>query len=88
MQNTVVEVDGLFFEETPVGLARQLHTFGGIAHVAVDRRAGTVTVAYDESRLSAREVARMICECGYSCPRYVDVYLGGADSWPVSPGSA
>ena len=68
MSSVMMHVDGLEFEHTRVGLARQLEQFTGIARVEVDPAAGTATVVYDDTRLGGpAAVAHLIAECGYQC---------------------
>ena len=67
MARTRCHVEHLWFEHSGVGLQRQLTSFGGIESVVVDPLAEAVTVEFDESRLDAAAVRRLISICGYEC---------------------
>ena len=65
VRRIVVDIDGLYFEHSQVGLANQLRGSTGIRDIVVDPRAGTVSIMFDENVLSDRAVRRLISECGY-----------------------
>ncbi len=67
MERTRCHVEHLWFEHSDVGLRRQLGSCGGIESVDVDPLAEAVTVEFDESRLDAAAVRRLISSCGYEC---------------------
>ena len=67
MRRITAEFDRLGFEHSPIGLARQLRIRAGISGVEVDPRANRASITYDESKLTASQVARLIAECGYEC---------------------
>lgn len=65
MSHLIATIEGLQFENTPVGLARQLGAAPGVAGVEVDARTGTVKVGYDDTRLTEGDVRLLIRRCGY-----------------------
>jgi copper chaperone CopZ len=65
MKRLVTTIDADMFENTAVGLERQLTRRAGIGHVDVNRATHTVTVDFDNGRLEPAEVKRLIAECGY-----------------------
>lgn len=65
MSRMIAHVDGLLYEHSVVGLAAQIGRRAGIRRVAVDAASGRVTILYDATRVSARELPRLIVECGY-----------------------
>jgi hypothetical protein len=67
MRQITAEFDRLGFEHSSIGLARQLQIRAGISRVEVDPRADRASITYDETRLTASQVARLIAECGYEC---------------------
>jgi hypothetical protein len=67
MRRAIAEVDGMVFEHSPVGLARQLRGRVGIGRVQVDGAAGRAAIEYDPARVGVRELPRLIAECGYVC---------------------
>lgn len=64
-KTTRYHVAQLYFEDSVVGLARQLSQCPGVLHVAVDRRTGLVAVDFDERDVTAKRLERTICDCGY-----------------------
>lgn len=71
-------VEHLEYEHSVVGLRNQLQRLPGIREVMTDPRAATATVDYDSCRCGAREVARMIEECGYRCGGMLPTGAGAA----------
>lgn len=69
VRRVTVAVNGLHYEHSPVGLAHQLHGNPGIVDVAVDTRAGTALITFDETRLSEDAVIHLVSECGYELGR-------------------
>lgn len=69
VRRVTVAVNGLYYENSLIGLAHQLHKCPGILDVAVDPRAGTALITFDESRLSEDAVIRLISDCGYELGR-------------------
>ena len=67
MQRITAEIDRLGFEHSSIGLARQLRMRSGISRVEVDQRTDRAAITYDETRLTASQVERLIGECGYEC---------------------
>ena len=67
MRQITAEFDRLGFEHSSVGLGRQLRVRAGISGVEVDPRADRASISYDETRLTASQVERLIAECGYEC---------------------
>ena len=67
MRRITAECDRLGFEHSSIGLARQLATRAGISRVEVDPSADRASITYDESKLTASQVERLIAECGYEC---------------------
>ena len=55
MNHVTTEIEGLDFEHSCVGLARQLERRAGIQRVDVDERTNRVVITYDDTRLSARD---------------------------------
>ena len=65
MKRLITGIDADMFEDSAVGLERQLSRRAGIDHVEVDRRTHTVSVDFDEARVRSADVRRLIAECGY-----------------------
>jgi hypothetical protein len=65
MERLTVPVDATGFENSAVGLVAQLERRPGIAHVDLDADMHTVAVEFDQSRITASDVSRLIAECGY-----------------------
>lgn len=70
MKRLVASIDADMFEDSTVGLERQLARRTGIRHVAVNRTTHTVVVDFDDTRLRGADVQRFIAESGYLgyCP--------------------
>ena len=77
MSRVVMHVQGLEFEHSRVGLARQLGRARGVAEVEVDPTAGTATVLYDDAVLDERAIVHRIAQCGYNCAQ--GAYCAGPD---------
>jgi hypothetical protein len=73
-----IAVDGLQFESSAVGLARQLRRCPGIISVNVDSGLGVAEVVYEESGVSPGTLRHLIIQCGYSLPRSVAAVPRGA----------
>ncbi len=67
MNHISVHVDHLDFEQSPVGLGRQLRRCAGIADVQTDRASCATTVVFDPLFCDTPAVLHMIEECGYRC---------------------
>ena len=67
MRLITAEFDRLGFEHSSIGLAHQLQIRAGISRVDVDPRTDRASITYDETRLTASQVQRLIAECGYEC---------------------
>ena len=65
MKRLITTIDADMFEDTAVGLERQLGCRAGIDPVEVNRAAHTVTVDFDDRRVEPAGVERLIAECGY-----------------------
>jgi hypothetical protein len=65
MKDMIAEVEGLVFEHSQVGLARQLTHRSGIEGVDVNSRAGTARIHYNQGRITPDDIRRLIAECGY-----------------------
>ena len=65
MKRVVTTIYADMFEDTAVGLGRQLTRRAGIDHVEVNHAAQSVTVDFDNTRVESAEVERMIAEHGY-----------------------
>lgn len=65
MRTITFYVQGLYFEQSDVGLSRQLDGERGIHSVRVDSCAGVVEIAYDDSEISPVRICRVIRDCGY-----------------------
>jgi len=65
MKRLITSIDTGMFENTAVGLERQLARRAGIDHVQVNNATHTVTVDFDNRRVKSADVERMIAECGY-----------------------
>lgn len=66
MLRELVAVDGIQYEQSDVGLGRQLRRCDGVVRVDVDARAGIADITYDESRISPRRLRDLIAQNGYS----------------------
>lgn len=75
MTRLITAIGTGMFEQSAVGLERQLARRTGIAHVDVDQAAHTVTVEFDDARVKPAEVHRLIAECGYH--GYIDETASG-----------
>lgn len=65
MNRVTTEVEGLGFEHSRTGLARQLEDRAGIQRVDVDERTNRVTITYDDGRLTASDIRYLIAQSGY-----------------------
>ncbi len=65
MKRLITNIDADTFEDSAVGLERQLAGRAGICHVEVDRATHTATIDFDDRRVEPAEVERFIAECGY-----------------------
>jgi len=65
MKRFITAIDADMFEDSAVGLERQLSRRAGIGHVEVNRSTHTVSVDFDDVRVKRADVQRLIAECGY-----------------------
>ena len=65
MKRLVTSIDADMFENSAVGLERQLARRAGISHVEVNRATHTVVVDFDDARVRRDDVQRFIAESGY-----------------------
>ena len=65
MNRLITAIDADMFENSVVGLERQLARRVGIDRVEVNPSAHTVTVDFDASSVKPADVERFIAECGY-----------------------
>jgi len=82
LRGVTLDVRGLWFEHSDVGLAHQLGRYEGIADIVVDPRAGRATVRFDEGRLTEADVRRLVSGFGYDIEDE-----GTPEPWP-SPSAA
>lgn len=68
MQASVFHVERLVFEDTELGLKRQLERQRGVVSVEVEPAAHRVTVHHDERVVSPADIRRAIADCGYWSP--------------------
>lgn len=68
MQDSIFHVERLVFEETELGLKRQLERVRGVVSVEVETAAHRVTVRHDERVVSRSDIRRAIADCGYWSP--------------------
>jgi Cu2+-exporting ATPase len=67
MREVTLEAGGLLRGSSAPALQAFLHRHPGIHHAAANTASQTVTVGYDETRISEAEIRRLIEECGYHC---------------------
>lgn len=69
MRRDIIAVDGLQYEDSPVGLARQLGRFPGVLQVDVEPESGIAEITYEEAYISSGQLHDLIEQCGYAVPR-------------------
>lgn len=66
MQWVDIAIAQVIFEDTPVGLGRQLRRMRGVNDVTVDHTSHRVHITYDDHQLSRDDVYRLVIGCGHT----------------------
>jgi hypothetical protein len=61
-----IAIGQVIFEESPVGLGRQLRRMRGVNDVKVDSSTHRVHITYDDVQLSRDDVYRLVIGCGHT----------------------
>ena len=61
-----IAIAQVIFEDSPVGLSRQLRRMRGVEDVTVDSATHRVHITYDDVQLSRDDVHRMVWGCGHA----------------------
>ena len=61
-----IAIAQVIFEDTPVGLGRQLRRMRGVSDVKVDSSSHRVHITYDDVQLSRDDVYRLVIGCGHT----------------------
>ena len=61
-----IAIAQVIFEDTPVGLGRQLRRMRGVNDVTVDSASHRVHITYDDDQLSRDDVHRLVAACGHT----------------------
>jgi copper chaperone len=65
MATATLKIEGMTCQHCVKAVTGALEGHDGVEHAAVDLAAGRATVEYDESRVSARELASVVTDEGY-----------------------
>jgi hypothetical protein len=66
MKQVDIAIAQVIFEDTPVGLGRQLRRMRGVNDVTVDSSTHRVHITYDDAQVSRDDVFRMVIGCGHT----------------------
>jgi Cu2+-exporting ATPase len=85
MKTVVVSIDGMMSICDGLGVEKRLLNYPGIYDIEANFLTGTVTVKYDESKVTLEEIKKLISECGYHCsgeqiPAHISKPLDPPDS--------
>jgi Cu2+-exporting ATPase len=67
VKETTVQIDGMMSILDDAGVERQIERQDGVLKVDANFLSGTATIAYDETRVSADDIKKLVAECGYHC---------------------
>ncbi len=88
MKHGVFEAGGLLRGSTGPALETALRRYSGVLHVEANPVSGTVTVGFDEVRVTEADIRTLIEQCGFHCNgEVVPSHLCGAPRGPGEPGS-
>jgi copper chaperone len=65
MATTTLKVEGMTCQHCVRSVTQALESQEGVTHADVDLQAGRARVAYDDSRVTPRELANAVAEEGY-----------------------
>src|SRR5919112_1338504 len=85
----VVSIDGMMSICDGLGIEKRLLNHTGIQDVEANFLTGTATVKYDESKVTLKEIKKLISECSYHCSgEQVPAHISKASDPPPDNHSA